>query len=78
MASPTDTTIRTHPSGVILLRDQTTLGTEELRRRFRTGGLRRITRGVYATGEDRPRYEEYRLRAAAAGLIHSDATGYVL
>lgn len=74
MASPTDTTIRTHPSGVILLRDQTTLGTEELRRRFRTGGLRRITRGVYATGEDRPRYEEYRLRAAAAGLIHSDAT----
>lgn len=73
MGTTTETTLRIHSSGVILRRDQNELGADEIRRRFRAGELVRIARGIYIRHAERPRHEDFRLRAAAAGLIHSGA-----
>ena len=73
MGTTTETTLRIHYSGVILRRDQNELGADEIRRRFRAGELVRIARGIYIRHAERPRHEDFRLRAAAAGLIHSGA-----
>lgn len=71
MTTTTESTLQLHPSGLILRRDQSDLGAEEIRRRFRAGKLARIAPGMYIRQAQRPRHEEFRFRAAAAGLIHS-------
>ncbi|MFD5869072.1 hypothetical protein ACFWGD_10755 [Corynebacterium sp. NPDC060344] len=66
----TETSMQTHPSGLILRRDQSDLGADEIRRRFRAGEMVRIARGIYIRRAKLPRHEDFRLRAAAAGLLH--------
>lgn len=67
-----DPTLRTHPTGLILRREQNPAGEAEIRRRLRAGSLTRVARGYFAPRTDRPDHELYRLRAAAAGLTHAD------